>query len=215
MRERMSRARRWAYLLGGLAVIILFEQAWRHGHDYVIPEKFRVVEAGKIYRGAWQKPYPMRKILKDYRIKTVIALAHMPDDPMPVAERALAESMGVRWIHVPIYYDSRDPGNADAMGDRLERAAALVADPANQPVYFHCHHGVNRASMVQIAYRTLYCDYSLDQAQAEIAQMTGWKYSALGTGEEYMNRFYRERVETRRRAAAEAVARADAGATPR
>lgn len=215
MNERPPWIRRARVILFLALIGLAAEQTWRHGHDYVFPEKFRVVEPGKIYRGAWQKSLPMRRILKDYRIKTVVALAHGPTDPLPVAERELVESMGVRWIHLPIYQSSGDPTNAEAMGERLEKAAALIADPANQPVYFHCHHGVNRTSMVQIAYRTLHCGWPVEQAQAEVARLTGWKPTALGTGEEYMNRFYRERVEPRRRAAGASVARVPGETPPR
>src|SRR5262249_15874280 len=52
-------------------------------------------------------------------------------------------------------------------------AAAVLADPKNQPVYFHCHHGINRASMVQMAYRTKYCGWTLRQATDEISRTFG------------------------------------------
>ena len=58
------------------------QQLWRHGHDYVFMEQFRVVEPGKIYRGAWQKSWPMRRLVRDYKIRTVLALAHPADHPL-------------------------------------------------------------------------------------------------------------------------------------
>ena len=36
------------------------QQLWRHGHDYIFPSRLVTVEPGKIFRGAWQKPWPMR-----------------------------------------------------------------------------------------------------------------------------------------------------------
>lgn len=191
-RQKIRRVVRWTLAIGLLSLAA--EQTWRHGHDYVFPEKLHVVEPGKLYRGAWQKTIPMRNIVKDYKIKTVVALAHKAEDPLPRQERALVESMGVRWIHIPIYYDKNEPMTSPDVGDRLEKVAAILADPANQPVYFHCHHGVNRTSMSQIAYRTIYCGWSLEQAKAEIMGMTGWKSTAVGTGEQFMDQFYRTRV---------------------
>ena len=68
---------------GGLAL----QQLWRHGHDYVFPSRLVTVEPGKIFRGAWQKPWPMRAIVHDHKIKTVLALAHPSDDPLVIAEK--------------------------------------------------------------------------------------------------------------------------------
>src|SRR5581483_2545258 len=95
--------------------------AWRHGKDYVFADQFAVVEPGKIYRGAWQQTWPMTRIMRSYRIKTVVALAHPPEDPMVAREKALVEGMGARWIHIPIV-DDRSRGDGEAMFDALEQA---------------------------------------------------------------------------------------------
>ena len=43
----------------------------------------------------------------------------------------------------------------------------------NQPVFFHCYHGINRTSMVQIAYRTKYGAWTLEPAADEIERTVG------------------------------------------
>lgn len=168
-------------------------QIWRHGHDYVFADRFAEVEAGKVYRGAWQKNWPMRRLVRDHKIKTVVALAHPPNHPMVLREQALARELGIRWVHVPIV-DRRGIGDEQAVSDRLEEAAAIVADPKNQPVYFHCHHGINRASMVQIAYRTKYCGWTLKQATDEISRTFGLIEVDHGPDYRHMQSFYNERV---------------------
>jgi protein tyrosine phosphatase (PTP) superfamily phosphohydrolase (DUF442 family) len=199
----MSRSRLW---LRRLAVAVVFallcQQAWRHGHDYIFADKFYEVETGKVYRGAWQQPWPMRRIIRDQKIKTIVALAHPPDDPLSLREKALADEMGVRWVHIPIVEErsTLDIGIAD----QLERAASVIADPANQPVYFHCHHGINRASMVQIAYRTLYCGWSLEKATDEVSSTFGLVEVKKGPDYRYMARFYEDRVLPHRAAQAAA-----------
>ena len=112
-------------------------------------------------------------------------------------EKALAEEMGVRWVHIPIV-DERQTGDVKGIFDPIERAAAVIADPANQPVYFHCHHGVNRASMVQIAYRTLHCGWTLEQATDEISRTFGLREVNHGPDYRLMAAFYEERVLPRR-----------------
>ncbi|MFO0891009.1 MAG: tyrosine protein phosphatase [Isosphaeraceae bacterium] len=180
---------------GLLALLLLFglEQLWRHGYDYVLPREFAVVEAGKIYRGGWQKDWPMRRLARDYKLRTILALAHPDDHPLSVGERALARELGIRWIHIPIV-DLRDQENPKTLADRLDEAAAVVADPANYPVFFHCHHGLNRASMVQIAYRTKYCGWTLEQATEEVARTVGLVKVTHGPDYRHMVDYYNSRV---------------------
>lgn len=190
----MTSRRKWFRrgLLAALGVVA-GEQAWRHGRDYVLIDQFAVVEPGKLYRGAWQQPWPMRRLVRRYRIKTVLALAHPPDHPLVVREKAMAAELGYRWIHIPIV-DERGLGDYHVISDHLDQAAAVLADPANYPIYFHCHHGINRASMVQIAYRTKYCGWTLERATDEITRTFGLVEVSHGPDYRHMQSFYLERV---------------------
>ncbi len=196
-------------------VMVACQQLWRHGHDYVFADRFGEIEPGKIFRGAWQQPWPMRRIVREHHIKTIVALAHPSSHPLAVRERALAQELGVRWVHLPIV-DDRTLGDEEAISDRLEEAAAIVADPANQPVYFHCHHGINRATMVQIAYRTQVCGWTLEDAFDEINRTFGLRAANHGPDYRHMERFYAERVLPRRRSPSpvQTTAQADLPAQP-
>ncbi|SIO03398.1 Tyrosine phosphatase family protein [Singulisphaera sp. GP187] len=184
-------------LLAGALLIVACHQIWRHGQDYVFIDKFAVVVPGRIYRGAWQQDWPMHRLVRDYQIKTVVALAHPPESPLVAKEKALADELGFRWIHIPIV-DRRATGVSRSLLDSLEKAADELAAPENQPVYFHCHHGINRASMVQIAYRTLHCGWTLERATEEISRSFGLKEVAHGPDYRQMTAFYNERVLPRR-----------------
>ena len=184
----------------GLIIVLMVvgaEQLWRHGHDYLLPRQFAVVEPGKIYRGAWQKDWPMRRIARDYKIKTILALAHPDDHPLALGEQALANELGIRWIHIPIV-DQRNAVNPKTISDLLDEAAAVLADPNNYPIFFHCHHGLNRASMAQIAYRTKYCGWTLDQASDEVARTIGLVKVTHGPDYRHMIDYYNSRVLTSR-----------------
>ncbi len=135
----------------------------------------------------------MRRIIHDEHIKTIVALAHPPTHPLVAEEKALSRELGCTWVHVPIVDDRADT-DGSFLFDRIEEAAAIIADPKNQPVYFHCHHGINRASMVQMAYRMLYCDWTLDQATDEIARTFGLTEVNHGPDYRHMAEFYRTRV---------------------
>jgi protein tyrosine/serine phosphatase len=179
-------------MLAGLLVVVA-QQAWRHGRDYVIADQFAEVVPGKIYRGAWQQPWPMRRIVRNYHIKTVVALAHPLEHPLAVREQELARQMGFRWVHIPIV-DERGTKDYRVINQHLEEAAAVLADPKNYPLYFHCHHGINRASMVQMAYRTKHCGWTLEQATEEISRTFGLVEVSHGPDYRHMQSFYIEHV---------------------
>ncbi len=177
------------------------QQLWRHGHDYILLEQFRVVEPGRIYRGAWQKPWPMRRLVREYKIRTVLALAHPPEHPLSIRERALSRELGFRWVHIPIvdHRGTQDRAAEEAISDLLDQAAAIIADAASYPLYFHCHHGLNRTSMAQMAYRTKYCGWTLERATAEIDRSVGLVTVNHGPDYRHMVSFYESRVLPARR----------------
>jgi hypothetical protein len=110
-----------------------------------------------------------------------------------VSERALAAELGIRWIHIPIV-DQRSVSNPKTLSDLLDDAAAVLADPNNYPIFFHCHHGLNRASMAQIAYRTKFCGWTFDQATDEIARTVGLVKVTHGPDYRHMVDYYNSRV---------------------
>ncbi|WP_165071756.1 protein-tyrosine phosphatase family protein [Paludisphaera rhizosphaerae] len=208
----MTNRRKW--LRGGLAIGLTGlagHQLWRHGHDYVFAEQFAEVVPGKIYRGAWQKEWPMRRIARDYKIKSILALAHPYDSAIAVKERALAKELGINWIHKPII-DQRNEAVPKTIFDILDEAASVLNDPANYPIFFHCHHGLNRVSMAQIAYRTKYCGWTLDRATDEVASSFGLVKVNHGPDYRTMIQYYDKNVLPYRENT-QAIAAKDAPAT--
>src|SRR4029077_20740206 len=102
----------------------------------------------------------------------------------------------------------------NVINDQLDRAAAVLAEPKNHPVYFHCHHGINRASMVQIAYRTKYCGWTLEEATAEISRTFGLIEVSHGPDYRHMQSFYIEHVLPFRNRAADGTTTAQSHAKP-
>src|SRR3954447_11040105 len=116
----MVSRRKWIRrsLVGTLGCFVA-QQTWRHGHDYIFADKFAVVEPGRIYRGAWQQPWPMRRLVREYKIKTIVALAPPSAPPLSLQERALADELGIRWIHIPIV-DDRRVSDGKSIADLLD-----------------------------------------------------------------------------------------------
>jgi protein tyrosine/serine phosphatase len=143
----------------------------------------------------------MRRLVREHHIKTIVALAHPAEHPLSIREKALAKELGVKWVHVPIVDDRNGPTHR-TLAYTLDAAAAELAKPENQPVYFHCHHGINRASMVQMAYRMRYCGWSLEQATAEISKHFGLVAVNHGPDYRHMTDYYRDYVLPSRQAQA-------------
>lgn len=203
-----NRRKHLKRILGFTLAGVAAEQSWRHGHDYILPREFMEIESGKVYRGGWQQAIPLRRIINNYKIKTVIALAHPDSHPLVKMEKGICEEKGVNWVHLPIH-DVRGDDTRKFVSDQLEAAAKIIGDPAAQPVFFHCHHGVNRASMAHIAWRTMMCGWSLEDSEQEVAHHFGLVSVNHGPDYRHMQKFFEERVVPYRLAKAE-KAKADA-----
>jgi len=94
--------------------------------------------------------------LKKMGIRTVINLR------TSMSERAEVEGAGMRSIEIPIAMSS------NGLKEKVDRVVALVADPANQPVFIHCRHGQDRTGIVVAAYRMKMDGWALAEAEAEM-----------------------------------------------
>jgi protein tyrosine phosphatase (PTP) superfamily phosphohydrolase (DUF442 family) len=152
-----------------LASIVATVPAGAVVEDHVFVQNVHVVETGAVIRGAEQKPWPLARVIDRYAVRTVLCLA----DPEP-REQEIAADRGVRWVHVPLS-DSR----TQVMFGELERAAAVLAEPSNRPVFFHCKRGVYRSNLVHAVYRMKFCGWSLDRTLAELRTL-GFDPAASG-----------------------------------
>lgn len=89
-------------------------------------------------------------------VKTVIDLRTTANEKKEV------EATGMRAIAVPIEM------SRDGLKEKVDHVVALMADPANQPVYVHCRHGQDRTGIVVAAYRMKQQAWSLADAEAEM-----------------------------------------------
>jgi protein tyrosine phosphatase (PTP) superfamily phosphohydrolase (DUF442 family) len=123
------------------------------------------VVPGRIIRGAWQRPGPLRRIISRERIKTIVTLTAISrDDPKYVDQAKVVREMGLDWVFVPIH-------GSYATVEQMEQAALILADPARQPIFFHCVAGHHRSSQAQAAYRIQHDGWSASRAWDEIAAL--------------------------------------------
>lgn len=98
--------------------------------------------------------------LKKDGFKAVINL-RMASEPGANIEqnRAKAEQLGLRYIHIPFSAGSPDPKVIDTF-------LATIADKTNQPVFIHCA-SAQRVGTVWLAKRVLQDNYSIEKATQE------------------------------------------------
>ena len=77
------------------------------------------------------------------------------------AEMNLSESLGLLFFSKPL--DAIDPVSDEDDG-RIDEILAIMSNPAAQPVYVHCEHGVDRTGLIIALYKVKYMGMSPDNA---------------------------------------------------
>jgi protein tyrosine phosphatase (PTP) superfamily phosphohydrolase (DUF442 family) len=93
-----------------------------------------------IYRGAMPRPEGYATLAK-MGVRSVINLRSRNE------EKEQVEAHGMRSFGVPMSIFG------DVNPEMVRKAVALMADPANQPVYVHCRQGRDRTGVVVAVYR--------------------------------------------------------------
>jgi hypothetical protein len=130
-----------------------------------VPRRVVEVVPGRVFRGAWQSPEALRRLISLHHVHTIVTLTAInPDDPKYVAQRPIVDEAGVTWVIVPMR------GSTATLG-QLAEAADLVADPSRRPVFFHCVGGHHRSNLVQMAYRVRHEGWTAERAWDEVARL--------------------------------------------
>ncbi|HXF06462.1 MAG TPA: protein tyrosine phosphatase family protein [Blastocatellia bacterium] len=88
-------------------------------------------------------------------------------------ERALVESLGMRYENVPLS-NLRRPTD-----DQIRRIFEVIADPKARPVLVHCRRGEDRTGVVVALYRILYEGWEAEHAYREMRRF-GFKWYLWG-----------------------------------
>jgi protein tyrosine/serine phosphatase len=134
-----------------------------------LPEVIRVSEhlfglaglknVGRITTGVYRGAQPASEgyaTLKKMGIRTVVNLR------TTVSEKRAVEAAGMKSVEIPIGMFN----NGDL--EKVDKIVALMADPANRPVFVHCKLGQDRTGIVVAAYRIKTDGWPLYLAEAEM-----------------------------------------------
>ena len=164
----MTGAHRWRLILGsvlGLAALACAALALIVKRDDWLEKRVEVVTPGRLIRGAWQRPGPMRRIARREEIKTIVTLTAInSSDPKFVDQARLVRDLKLDWVIVPMR-------GSRATAEQMALAADLLADPGRQPVFFHCVAGHHRTSLAHAAYLIRHKGYSAEEAWNEVSRL--------------------------------------------
>ena len=122
--------------------------------------------------------------LKNAGFASVINLRLSDEEDVElVASRAAAETLGLRYIHLPLDSAKADPGV-------VEKTLAALGNPTNQPVYVHCG-SATRAAAIWMIGRVLRDGWEIDAASAEARQIALKPEQAIAIATTYLERHTR------------------------
>jgi tyrosine-protein phosphatase SIW14 len=129
-------------------------------HAHQIPN-FRQVN-DVIYRGG----RPSAQDLQELKVMGVKTILNLENDRKPVAaEKNVAENLKFKFISVPTasFFKPKDQD--------VDHVLAVLADPANYPVFIHCTHGEDRTGLMMGLYRVEKEGWRADKAYAEMLDL--------------------------------------------
>jgi tyrosine-protein phosphatase SIW14 len=127
------------------------------------PASIRIKNFGRINENYFRGAQPEDRDYRDLAalgVKTVIDLnADGPDE-----ERGQVERAGMKFHRIPMTTSNRPSQFA------VTQFLKLVNDPANQPVFVHCHGGRHRTGVMTAVYRMTQDGWTADRAYTEMKQ---------------------------------------------
>jgi len=155
--------------IGGLAIgALVCGGLWVFYAHFYTPN-FSVAQEGVLYRSGQPDLGDMRRLRDTYGIRTVVNLRRENEQdgrkgPSLDEERAEADRLGMRFIHMPL--DGDKPVDPNAVARWLE----IVQDKANAPILIHCKQGVDRTGLLVAAFRKDLQGWSPERALAEAVE---------------------------------------------
>jgi protein tyrosine/serine phosphatase len=132
-----------------------------------------------LYRGGRPNAEGL-KALADLGVKTIL---NIDNDSASIAEETrIAESLGLREISIPLS-GFWTPSDAD-----VDRILAVMADPANAPIYIHCQHGHDRTGLLVGLYRIEIDHWTVADAWTEMLDL-GFHRSLI-----FLNNYFARRT---------------------
>jgi tyrosine-protein phosphatase SIW14 len=149
-----------------IAAFLVAAPIWYHSRTLRDFRNFRIVDDGILYRSAQLTPAGLRRIVNDYRLKTIVCIRDGKADN-DQAEEAYCQGVGIRFVRLA----PRNWGPIDGIvpaDKELDRFFDVMDDKQNYPVLVHCFAGSHRTGAYVAVYRMEYDGWTNDQAIDEL-----------------------------------------------
>jgi protein tyrosine/serine phosphatase len=142
-----------------------------------------VRNAGKISEMLFRGAQPSAQGLAELKKLGVTTIIDLRGNHGPVAwERAQAESLGMRFVNIPVLGWS-PPDNV-----QVAQFLRLVQQDPTQKVFIHCYYGQDRTGVMIAAYRIAQQNWRPDQAASEMNSF-GFHYRLFPAMKSYVREF--------------------------
>jgi protein-tyrosine phosphatase len=142
-----------------------------------------VPNAGKISEMLFRGAQPSSQGLAELKKLGVTTIVDLRGNRGPVAwERAQAESLGMRFVNIPLLGWS-PPTNA-----QVAQFLKMVQQDPTQKIFVHCYYGQDRTGVMVAAYRIVQQNWTSDQAASEMNSF-GFHYHWFPAMKSYVREF--------------------------
>ena len=157
--HQVSRRRALGIGVSAAAISTGVVQFW----DDVFLKRFAEVIPGQIYRAAWQRPWPIGRLVESYGIRSILSLSVMgTTDEKYTSYAQVAKSASVDWVLLPVM------GSYMTLAQMAEAADWVQSLP--KPLLFHCVAGHHRTTQAQTAWRMRHGKWSAKRAWREVSE---------------------------------------------
>ena len=135
-------------------------------HQQAQTRNFRVVRPGVLYRSGQLTKAGLKRIINDYRIKTVVNLR----DGLSSVDKAEVEfcnSEDIQFVRI-LPGQWGDVGGSVPVEAGVRRFRDIMDDPRNYPVLVHCFAGIHRTGAYCAVYRMEFEHWTNARAIAEM-----------------------------------------------
>lgn len=121
-------------------------------------KRFDTVAEGVLYRSGQLKPWQLRSLIRDKKIRSVFSFTLTAGEE----EQQICDDAQVKRYFHYLHGDGVGPD------DPYLRFLQVVQDPANLPMLVHCSAGVQRTGGAVALYRVLMDQWPIEQALTEM-----------------------------------------------
>lgn len=139
----------------------------RHHHA----RNLHTVREGVLYRSGQLSKSGLKRLMRDYRIKTVVTLRcaqKNAEQPPDHAEEEYCKQMELNYFRLPqLGWHAPDGSVPNEVS--VEKFREIMSNPANYPVLVHCLAGKHRTGAMCAIYRMEFEHWSNEQAINELS----------------------------------------------